>query len=418
MTAFLDFCRWLENTPVGEAMRNSRWVAPTVEIFHICGIIALLTSTTILALRLLGCTFRAEPVSKLAKRLLPWARFGFIVVAATGLLLFSSEATRYYANLVFRLKMLMIVLAGLNTLVFNGRCISECPRGTKRGYLRHSERGLPLAFDPAVGWRRCRWKIDRLLPARILLLEVGKFRRDRTKLANANAVLEVHGALGHAGFVPLCSPKPPRKHKRRSIALRPEPRSLWSLGESRIGTESWNPSDPAGLKTEDGTPSLPEALALTKAHSSGHGPNASDVSNTDAVVLNCDPPGIRELPFTLIRSESFRLQAKCSFFTRRPRCGAKSIWTGARSRLMWTPLGSVIRLAGTKRGTLVVETVGERADTWLDNVGRPTATPCMSWNATAAPTLTPCALTSRSITRKCTQSPGAGAKRGDCLLRG
>lgn len=127
MTAFLDFCRWLENTPVGEAMRNSRWVAPTVEIFHICGIIALLTSTTILALRLLGCTFRAEPVSKLAKRLLPWARFGFILVAATGLLLFSSEATRYYANLVFRLKMLMIVLAGLNALVFQWTVYKRVP---------------------------------------------------------------------------------------------------------------------------------------------------------------------------------------------------------------------------------------------------------------------------------------------------
>jgi hypothetical protein len=119
MTAFLDFCQWLENTPVGAAMRNSGWIAPTIEIFHIFGIIALLTSTTILALRLLGCTFRTEPVSKLSKRLLPWARFGFVLLAATGFLLFSSEATKYSVNLVFRLKMLMIVLAGLNALVFH-----------------------------------------------------------------------------------------------------------------------------------------------------------------------------------------------------------------------------------------------------------------------------------------------------------
>jgi len=118
MASSLDFCQWLENTPVGSAMRNSGWIAPTIEIFHICGIIALLTSTTILALRLLGCTFRTEPVSKLAKRLLPWARFGFILLVATGFLLFSSEATKYYVNLVFRLKMLMIVLAGLNALIF------------------------------------------------------------------------------------------------------------------------------------------------------------------------------------------------------------------------------------------------------------------------------------------------------------
>ncbi len=119
MPALLAFCQWLENTPMGAAMRNSGWIAPMMETLHICGIVALLTSNAILALRLLGCAFRGDPVSKLAKQLLPWAWFGFALLAATGLLLFSSEATKYYANAVFRLKMLMILLAGINAIVFH-----------------------------------------------------------------------------------------------------------------------------------------------------------------------------------------------------------------------------------------------------------------------------------------------------------
>jgi len=119
MPTLLPFCQWLENTPMGAAMRNSSWIAPLIETVHICGIIALLTSNAILGLRLLGFTFRGKPVSKLARQLLPSGWFGFAVLLATGFLLFSSEATKYYVNGVFRLKMLMILLAGINALVFH-----------------------------------------------------------------------------------------------------------------------------------------------------------------------------------------------------------------------------------------------------------------------------------------------------------
>jgi hypothetical protein len=118
MTTLPGFCHWLENTPMGAAMRNSAWMAPTVETVHIYAIIALLTSNAILCLRLLGLAFRGEPVSKLSKQLLPWAWFSFALLAATGFLLFSSEAAKYYVNGVFRLKMLMILLGATNALVF------------------------------------------------------------------------------------------------------------------------------------------------------------------------------------------------------------------------------------------------------------------------------------------------------------
>src|ERR1700680_2757691 len=91
-------CQWLEQTMVGTAVRESLWLFPMIETVHIFGIISLVGATSILDLRLMGLTFREEPVSKLATRFLPWAWAGFIIQVATGLLMFSSEATKMYVN--------------------------------------------------------------------------------------------------------------------------------------------------------------------------------------------------------------------------------------------------------------------------------------------------------------------------------
>jgi len=76
-------------------------------------------ATSILDLRLMGLTFKDEAVSKLAQRFLPWAWAGFIIQVITGVLLFASEATKMYGNLGFQIKMLLIVVAGLNAFVFH-----------------------------------------------------------------------------------------------------------------------------------------------------------------------------------------------------------------------------------------------------------------------------------------------------------
>jgi hypothetical protein len=119
MHFFFVICQWLEQTTIGTAIRESLWLFPVIETVHIFGIILLVGGTSILDLRLMGLTFRDEPVSKLAKRFLPWAWAGFMIQVATGLLMFTSEATKMYVNLAFQVKMLMIVAAGVNAIVFH-----------------------------------------------------------------------------------------------------------------------------------------------------------------------------------------------------------------------------------------------------------------------------------------------------------
>src|ERR1700687_4218233 len=113
------FCQWLENTSMGTAVRESGWLFPTIETGHLFGIISLVASTSILDLRLLNLAFRRESVSNLAAKCMVWAWAGFAVQVVTGFLLFSSEATKMYGSRVFQIKMLLILLAGLNVLVFH-----------------------------------------------------------------------------------------------------------------------------------------------------------------------------------------------------------------------------------------------------------------------------------------------------------
>ncbi len=119
MHSIFVFCQWLERTSVGTAIRDSLWLFPIIETVHIFGIILLVGATSILDLRLMGLTFRNESVSKIAGRFIPWALVGFVIQVVTGLLLFSSEATKMYDNLGFQIKMLLILIAGINALIFH-----------------------------------------------------------------------------------------------------------------------------------------------------------------------------------------------------------------------------------------------------------------------------------------------------------
>jgi hypothetical protein len=118
MHMLFEFCKWLQQTSWGAAIRDSLWLFPIIETLHIFGIVALVGSTSILDLRLMGLTFREEPVSKLARRFLPWTWFGFVVQLVTGILMFASEAVKMYGNWAFVIKMVLIGVAGLNAFVF------------------------------------------------------------------------------------------------------------------------------------------------------------------------------------------------------------------------------------------------------------------------------------------------------------
>jgi len=113
-----EFCRWLQHTSVGTAVAESDWLFPAIETVHIWGIILLVGTTGVLDLRLLGFILPNQRVSDLHHRLIRWTWTGFAVMFASGSFMFASEAAKMYENGAFRFKMLLILLAGLNAMIF------------------------------------------------------------------------------------------------------------------------------------------------------------------------------------------------------------------------------------------------------------------------------------------------------------
>jgi len=69
-------------------------------------------------LRLLGLTFKSLTITEMVTSFRPWKRLGGTVMIATGLLLATSEATKYAPNPFFWTKMIILVLIGVHALIF------------------------------------------------------------------------------------------------------------------------------------------------------------------------------------------------------------------------------------------------------------------------------------------------------------
>jgi hypothetical protein len=111
-----DILHWLRDTGLAAAVRQSRWIFATGEVFHFIGLCLLIGGILIVDLRLLGFV-RQIPV-RAALAFLPFVIAGFLINLVTGVLFFVNDPYMYWPNPAFKLKMIVILLAGLNALVF------------------------------------------------------------------------------------------------------------------------------------------------------------------------------------------------------------------------------------------------------------------------------------------------------------
>jgi hypothetical protein len=116
---FDRFLHWLEATAPAVAISESSWLFPGIESVHVLAITLVVGSITMVDLRLLDVNLRERPADELIAEVLPWTWIAFAVAACTGALLFSSNASHYWGTVPFRAKILVLVLAGLNMVVFH-----------------------------------------------------------------------------------------------------------------------------------------------------------------------------------------------------------------------------------------------------------------------------------------------------------
>ena len=119
--SLINFLNWLQHTWWAVGIKESDFVFPLIEGSHILSLSFSVGMVMILDMRLLRISFRSQPVSLLMGQLMPWTMTGFAVMLLTGILLFAAQAVKVYGNTFFRIKMVLMLLAGLNALYYQVR---------------------------------------------------------------------------------------------------------------------------------------------------------------------------------------------------------------------------------------------------------------------------------------------------------
>jgi Family of unknown function (DUF6644) len=109
---------WLQAWPLAVLIHEKAWLFTVIQVVHVIAISFVIGSIAIMDLRLLGLRSIKRPVTELAKEVLPWTWAAFVLAAAAGSLMFISQATAYFMNSTFWIKMFIMLIAGINMLIF------------------------------------------------------------------------------------------------------------------------------------------------------------------------------------------------------------------------------------------------------------------------------------------------------------
>jgi uncharacterized membrane protein len=145
-----SFLQWLQNTAPAVAIAESSWLFPSIESIHVLALTMVVGSIAMIDLRLIGASQRDRSVIDLTNEILGWTWASFAVAVSSGALLFSSNAVKYFANVPFRIKMVAMLLAGINMLFFHVVTYRTAP-------VWHLQAKLPVAARVAGGLSLALW---------------------------------------------------------------------------------------------------------------------------------------------------------------------------------------------------------------------------------------------------------------------
>ena len=128
---FSAFLKSLEDSGAATSVRSSLYYFPFLESIHVMALAVVFGTIVVVDLRALGIASRERPFTRLSNELLRLTWGAFAVSAATGALMFITNARVYAHNTSFRVKMVLLALAGLNMAAFHltaGRSVARWDR--------------------------------------------------------------------------------------------------------------------------------------------------------------------------------------------------------------------------------------------------------------------------------------------------
>jgi hypothetical protein len=119
----MAFLEWLQGTWVGVLVAESLWGYPLLETIHSIGMAMLIGALGLINLRVLG--YKPDLPLLHIRQLLPLAWLGFTLNAVSGSLLFTSDAVYFFESYTFRIKMVLILLGGINAALLGQRVFRD-----------------------------------------------------------------------------------------------------------------------------------------------------------------------------------------------------------------------------------------------------------------------------------------------------
>jgi hypothetical protein len=110
---------WLYETTFAAAIREGDSLFPWIESVHVLALTLVVGSISIVDLRLLGVVSVNRSIASVSADVLPFTWSAFACAVLSGSALFASHAVGYAQNLQFRMKLLLLALAGVNMLTFH-----------------------------------------------------------------------------------------------------------------------------------------------------------------------------------------------------------------------------------------------------------------------------------------------------------
>src|SRR5262245_58804794 len=119
---------WLGETSLSLWLQTSSWGFQAVETIHVIAIALVFGTIAIVDLRLVGLASRFRAITTVMKDSLPWTWGAFVMAAISGSLMILSAPTTYYNNGPFRIKLILLLLAGINMLIFETIIVRDIQR--------------------------------------------------------------------------------------------------------------------------------------------------------------------------------------------------------------------------------------------------------------------------------------------------
>lgn len=134
----MGFLQWIEDSAMGIYVREDAWGFAIALSLHAVGMATVLGIVIVTNLRVLGHVREIPVLSYSSLFAMAWA--GFAINLVSGLMLYSSHATEYTFQVVFILKLLLLLVGGILMKVL----MDKVRQGAEQGVLKAIS-GLCLA---------------------------------------------------------------------------------------------------------------------------------------------------------------------------------------------------------------------------------------------------------------------------------